>query len=185
MKIFLSSFIFMFIAEFGDKTQLLVLSFATRTKPLDIIWAVIISTLLSHILAVSVGRVVAITLPDIYLQVTTSVFFISFGIYELFNAFAKSTNISTVTGHSLYSMIIAFLIAEIGDKSQLATITLSIKYNMPFIILISTTLGIVTADIVAIYLGSILGKKINKKTVRLLSCAIFLTFGIYNLFLIF
>ncbi|MDR0617575.1 MAG: TMEM165/GDT1 family protein [Endomicrobium sp.] len=124
MKLFLSSFIFMFIAEFGDKTQLLVLSFATRTKPLDIIWAVIISILLSHILAVSAGRVVAITLPDIYLQVTTSVFLFRSVYMNYLTLLQKVIVLSTVTGYSLYSMIIAFLIAEIGDKSQLATITL-------------------------------------------------------------
>jgi putative Ca2+/H+ antiporter (TMEM165/GDT1 family) len=114
----------MFIAEFGDKTQLLVLSFATRTKPLDIIWAVIISILLSHILAVSAGRVVAITLPDIYLQVTTSVFLFRSVYMNYLTLLQKVIVLSTVTGYSLYSMIIAFLIAEIGDKSQLATITL-------------------------------------------------------------
>lgn len=182
MENFLSPFIFTFIAELGDKTQLLALSFATRTKPLYIFLVVIISTLLSHILAVFAGHVISIALPDVYLQIIVSIFFIFFGIYELFNVFTKNNTISDVTTYSFFSMIIAFLIAEIGDKSQLVTMTLSIKYKTPFIVLIGTTLGIAAADILAIYLGTIIGKKINKKIVRLISCIIFLTFGLSSLF---
>jgi putative Ca2+/H+ antiporter (TMEM165/GDT1 family) len=174
----------MFIAELGDKTQLLALSFATRTKPLYIILAVITSTLLSHILAVSAGHIVAITQPDLYSQIIACIFFIFFGLYELFNAFTKGSNTSKLTTYSFFPMVIAFFIAEMGDKSQLATMTLAIKYKTPFIVLISTTLGIVMADALAIYLGSVVGKKINKKFVRLISCAIFLAFGFYSLFLI-
>jgi putative Ca2+/H+ antiporter (TMEM165/GDT1 family) len=175
----------MFIAELGDKTQLFALLFATRAKPLYVILAVIISTLLSHILAVLTGHFVSIALPDIYLQIIVSIFFIFFGTYELFNVFTKNSTASNVTTYSFFSMTIAFLIAEIGDKSQLATTMLSIKYKTPFIVLISTTSGVAAADALAIYLGTIIGKKVDNKIIRLLSSAIFLAFGVYNLFLIF
>jgi putative Ca2+/H+ antiporter (TMEM165/GDT1 family) len=181
---FLSSFIFMFIAELGDKTQLLALSFATRSKPLYIILAVIISTLLSHILAVGTGHILAITLPDLYSQIIACIFFIFFGIYELFSAFTKNNTTNKATTCSFFSMLIAFFIVEMGDKSQFATMTLSMKYKMPFIVLIGSTLGIVIADALAIYLGSVVGKKVNKKIVRLISCVIFLAFGLSGLFLI-
>jgi putative Ca2+/H+ antiporter (TMEM165/GDT1 family) len=175
----------MFIAELGDKTQLLALSFSTRTKPLYIILAVVISTLLMHILAVFAGHFISIALPEIYLQIIVSAFFIFFGIYELFNAFIKNNTVNNVTTYSFFYMLIAFLIAEIGDKSQLATMALAIKYRNPFVVLTSTTLGVVTADILAIYLGTIIGKKIDNRIIRLISSAVFLAFGLYNLFLIF
>jgi putative Ca2+/H+ antiporter (TMEM165/GDT1 family) len=174
----------MFIAELGDKTQLLALSFATRTKPLYIILAIIISTLLSHILAVGTGHIVAVTVPNLYSQIISCILFIFFGLYELFSAFTKNSNANKATTYSFSSMVIAFFIAEIGDKSQFATMTLSIKYKTPFIVLISAILGIVIADALAIYLGCVVGKKINKKIVRLVSCVIFLAFGFSSLFLI-
>jgi putative Ca2+/H+ antiporter (TMEM165/GDT1 family) len=182
METFLSSFIFIFIAEMGDKTQLLALTFATKFKALNVILSIAVATILTHLLAVIAGRMIASFFPVLIIQIIASLFFIAFGVWTLYNNDSGDTDKGNkLPTTSFFTMTLAFFIAEMGDKSQLATMTLSMKYKTPALVLAGTTLGIICADTIAIILGMVMGKKIPQKIVTFISAIIFLASGIFGL----
>lgn len=167
------------LAEMGDKTQLLAMAFATKYKASKVLIGVFIATVFNHALAVVVGNYfTGFDSAQIWIQGLASLSFIFFGLWTIRgdkldgeeNKISKYGAIATVT--------IAFFIAEMGDKTQLATIALATKFpSTPIGILMGTTTGMLIADGIGIILGVVMCKKIPERTIKLVSASAFVLFG--------
>jgi len=176
---FLSSFFFIFVAEMGDKTQLVALSFAAKFKPLKVVLGIFIGTIVSHLMAVLIGQNLNFLIPLQYLKVIVGLSFIAFGVWTL-----KGDTLDERSGKKLsrlgpiMTVAVAFFLAELGDKTQLATISLAAQYRSFLGVWMGSTVGMVAADSLAIILGVIAGKKLPEKVIKYASALIFVVFGL-------
>lgn len=181
MTTYIASLIFVVLAEMGDKTQLLAMAFATRFKWHIVMWGVFFATLMNHLMAVAVGSYLTKIFPIFFIKVIASGSFIVFGLWTLrgdkIEDEDKRFNLSP-----FWTVAIAFFIAEMGDKTQLATIALAAKYNNIFGIWFGTTTGMLIADAIGIIFGIVLGKKIPEKVIKWFAALIFILFGILGLY---
>lgn len=174
---------FVTLNEMGDKTQLLAMAFAARIRVYKVMLGVLIATLLNHILAVAVGTLLA-RVPGWqgWVQLGASILFILFGLWAL----AGDTDDGNRTKRSRFgdvaTVATAFFIAEMGDKTQLATIALSAKYpSIPLTVLAGTTLGMLIADGFGILVGCVLNRRLPDRAVRFFTAAAFIGFGLWSL----
>lgn len=193
---FAISFILIFFSELGDKTQILVLSFSTKSKATNILLGVALGTFLSHGLAITFGSHIGeINNANFifYLKIFTYFTFLIFGITGFFKL-KKSTSVKNTEVDSK-SRIIKFLtslikncifvvactiaIGELGDKTFLSSIALGIEYPLFKVPLICGSIcGMVASNSFAIFFGKLLNSKISSSTIEILSNAIFVLFGI-------
>lgn len=179
------SLFFIMMAEMGDKTQLVALAFATKYKVRDVILGIFGATLLVHLFSVVVGQFLGEWIPFKYIQILAGASFIGFGIWTLRgDELDDEANKQSRFG-PLMTVAIAFFLAELGDKTQLATISLAAKYSsvttaktMSFIeVWAGSTLGMVVADGLAIIVGIVLGKRLPEKIIKWVSALFFIGFG--------
>ncbi|HHT9144740.1 MAG: TMEM165/GDT1 family protein [Candidatus Brocadiaceae bacterium] len=177
MLSFVSSFFLIAIAEMGDKTQLVALSFATKYKPTKVLLGIFIGTIVVHLFSVIIGERVCALIPLNYLKILIGLSFVGFGIWTLKG---DSCNEKEKKGNKLgpiLTVAIAFFLAELGDKTQLATISLAAQYHSFLGVWLGSTFGMVAADGIAIVVGIIAGKKLPEKLIKYVSTAIFIIFG--------
>lgn len=182
MEAFLTALFLVTIAEMGDKTQLLAMAFATKFKARKVLTGVFIATILNHALAVALGELLTTKIPISYIQITASISFIGFGLWTLRGDKLEGEDKKKTRFGPIGTVSIAFFIAELGDKTQLATIALAAKYHSPVYILMGTTIGMLVADALGIWLGVLMGKKIPEKVVKAVSAGIFILFGVLGLY---
>ncbi|MDD5432550.1 MAG: TMEM165/GDT1 family protein [Candidatus Omnitrophica bacterium] len=179
MLSFITSFFMIAIAEIGDKTQLIALSFSTKYKPLKVLAGVFIGALAVLLLSVLIGGHLSAFIPMNILKIIVGFTFIGFGILTLKGEHCDKEGINKVNKFGpILTVAIAFFLAELGDKTQLATISLAAQYQSFFGVWLGSALGIVAADAVAIAVGVIAGKKLPQKTIKFISAGIFILFGI-------
>ncbi|PKM82942.1 MAG: hypothetical protein CVU89_02060 [Firmicutes bacterium HGW-Firmicutes-14] len=189
MEALIGSLFFITMAEMGDKTQLVALAFATRYRLRDVIGGIFAATLLIHFFSVIIGQFMGQIIPLVYIKFIAGASFIGFGIWtlrgdELDGADEKVTRFSP-----FMTVAAAFFLAELGDKTQLATISLAASYGSTTAAYYSTfiqvwlgsTLGMVIADGLAIVIGIVLGRRLPEKIIKWVSAAIFISFGILTL----
>lgn len=182
MEAFLTALAMVTIAEMGDKTQLLAMAFATRFKAREVLTGVFIATIFNHALAVALGEFLTTKIPISSIQIAASISFIGFGLWTLRGDKLQGEDKKKTRFGPIGTVGIAFFIAELGDKTQLATIALAAKYQNPVYILMGTTIGMLVADALGIRLGVLMGKKIPEKVVKAVSAGIFILFGIVGLY---
>lgn len=179
---FLSSFGLVAASEMGDKTQLLAFALATRfKKPWAIMGGILTATLLNHGLASWGGAWVSAHTPDLLLRGALALVFIGFGIWILFPDKDESAPQENRWG-AYATTTVAFFFAEMGDKTQLATVALGARYGSFWMVTAGTTLGMMVADGLAVWLGESFAHKIPMKWVRRGASALFILFGILILF---
>ena len=166
------------LAEMGDKTQLLAFSLAARyRKPWTILLGILLATVLNHGLAASAGGWVAAHVSPKLMAWGLGISFLAFGIWTLIPDTLDEDRKAPRWGPFLTTAILFFL-AEIGDKTQLATIALGAKYQDAATVTAGTTLGMVIADGLAVALGSRLPKLIPLVWLRRAAAALFLVLGV-------
>jgi Ca2+/H+ antiporter, TMEM165/GDT1 family len=181
MTAYLASVIFVVLAEMGDKTQLLAMAFATRYRWQTVMWGVFVATLANHFLAVLLGRYLTMIMPLQYMQVAASASFILFGLWTLRGD--KLDNEDRRFSYSpFWTVAIAFFIAEMGDKTQLATVALATKYNSIIHVWFGTTTGMIIADAIGIICGIVLCKNIPERLIKWFAALIFILFGLLGLY---
>ena len=178
MTAFIASLLFVTLAEMGDKTQLLAMAFATRFPAKTVLSAVFVATLLNHALAVAVGRLLTTVIPLEVISFVAALSFILFGLWTIRGDTLEGEDEQRSGYGPFVTVAIAFFIAELGDKTQLATISLAVKYTDPIAVLLGTTTGMVLADGFGIIIGIVLGKRIPDAVIRLVSAGIFILFGL-------
>lgn len=177
MLSFLSSFFLIAIAEMGDKTQLVALSFATKYKPIKVLLGIFIGTLVIHLFSVIIGEKVSALIPMHYLKILIGISFIGFGIWTLKGDTCNGKGKKDNKLGTIATVAIAFFLAELGDKTQLATISLAAQYHSFMGVWLGSTFGMVAADGIAIIVGIIAGKKLPEKLIKYISTSIFILFG--------
>ena len=166
----------------GDKTQLVALSFATKYKPAKVLIGIFIGTLVIHFLSVIVGEKVSGFIPILYLKVLIGLSFIGFGIWTFKGDTCGENKKRSSRLGPVATVAIAFFLAELGDKTQLATISLAAQYRSFCGVWLGSTLGMVAADGIAIIVGIIAGKKLPEKLIKYVSTGIFIVFGALIIF---
>jgi putative Ca2+/H+ antiporter (TMEM165/GDT1 family) len=177
----LVSFGVIFVAELGDKSQLMAMTFATRFRIWPVLIGITIATAIVHLISVGIGYGLGVALPTGWINLVAAIAFIGFGFWTLrgdeltddeaakANRTAKSAIIAVGT---------AFFLAELGDKTMLATITLATDHGW-FGTWLGSTLGMVAADALAIVIGRALGKRLPEKAIAYGAATLFFVFGIW------
>jgi putative Ca2+/H+ antiporter (TMEM165/GDT1 family) len=185
MEIFLISTGVVAVSEIGDKTQLLSLLLAARFKrPAPIILGILVATLFNHALAGTVGGLVATALSPAILTWGLGLLFIGMGIWALIPD--KLDDDDTVKDAAtfvgiLWITTVAFFLAEMGDKTQLATAALAARLGDVALVVAGTTMGMLLADVPAVYLGRMATEKIQGPWVRYVAAAIFIAMGVFTI----
>ncbi len=171
------------LAEIGDKTQLLAFLLAARfKKPLPIILGILCATIVNHGLAGALGAWITATVrPDI-LRWILGASFIGMAIWTLIpdKIDEEETRIAQKFG-VFGATLITFFFAEMGDKTQIATIAMSAHYATALLVVIGTTLGMLIADVPAVFVGDRLAARIPMKLVHAVAAAIFALLGVATL----
>lgn len=162
----------------GDKTQLLALMLAARFhKPIPILAGILFATLLNHALASYVGSFITHYISLEILKWVLAATFIVFGLWMLIPDKEEALKSRHNWGPFLTTLV-AFFFAEMGDKTQLATLALGAKYSAPLLVTVGTTIGMLGADGLAVFFGHKFTKNISMPLVNRIASAIFVLFGI-------
>jgi Ca2+/H+ antiporter, TMEM165/GDT1 family len=178
MKAFWIAFGLTFWAEMGDKTQLVALTYATRYRVRDVLLGIVWATALVHLVSVAIGRLVAHWLPVGYVQAVSAFCFLGFGIWTLRGDDADA-DIKESTRHPIVLVGAVFFLAELGDKTMLAAITLASQWNWVSV-WSGSTIGMVLSDGLAVGIGRWLGKQLPEKALRWAAAFLFLTFALWS-----
>jgi len=182
MVAFIASFIFVLLAEMGDKTQLLAMAFAAKYSVYKVLIAVFIATLLNHTLAVLLGNFLTTIIPVYTISLIAAVSFIGFGLWTIRGDKLEGGEKRRSCFGPILTVSIAFFLAEMGDKTQLATISLAVEYRNMLSVLMGTTLAMVSADALGIIIGIMMRKHIPEKTIKWISAVIFILFGLSGVY---
>ena len=170
------------LAEIGDKTQLLALLLAARfRKPWPIIAGILVATLLNHALAAWIGQLAASWLTPQTLRWIVAASFIGIALWTLKPD--KLDEDEKLPAHGAFiATTFAFFIAEIGDKTQVATVLLAAKYSSLWQVVSGTTIGMLLANVPVVALGSKFAAKLPLKAARITAAIVFLALGLWAAF---
>ncbi len=169
------------VAEIGDKTQLLSLLLAARyRRPWPIIAGILIATVLNHALAGAVGAAVAAWLSPEQLKWILALSFVAVAIWTLIPDKLDDADGATGTGRSvLIATVIAFFLAEMGDKTQVATVLLAAQYSPLWQVITGSTLGMLLANVPVVLLGSRFAHRLPLRAARITAAVLFLLLAIW------
>ena len=171
------------LGEMGDKTQLLAVLLAARFKrPIPIVLGILVATLVNHGLAGAVGGWVATALGPDLLRWIIGVSFIGMALWMLIPDKIDENEAAGARFGVFATTLVAFFLAEMGDKTQIATVALAARYNDLVAVVAGTTLGMLLADVPAVFLGDRVAKLVSMKLVHGIAAAIFAALGVLTLF---
>ena len=170
------------IAEIGDKTQLLAIVLAARfRKPVPIILGILAATVLNHAAAASLGYLVAQWLTGQLFQAVVGAAFIAMGAWALIPDKEDDGAANRSHGGIFLTTLVSFFFVEIGDKTQIATSLLAARYHEIILVTVGTTLGMMLANVPAVFLGEAATKIVPLKYVRMAAAMIFAGIGVWVL----
>jgi putative Ca2+/H+ antiporter (TMEM165/GDT1 family) len=175
----LLSFGVIFVAELGDKSQLMAMTFATRYRFWTVLGGITAATALVHLVSVGIGAAVGVNLPTTVINVVAGIAFLLFGAWTLRGdtlSDEEAAKAARAARSAFIAVALAFFLAELGDKTMLATITLATTEGW-FGTWVGSTLGMVAADALAIGVGALLGRRLPEKAVRIGAAVLFFAFG--------
>ena len=180
MEAFWLSMAMIFIAEMGDKTQLVALCMATRFKAPVVLAGIFAATLVVHVVSVGLGGGLGKLLPEAWIKLAAGISFIGFGLWTMRGDNLDDEECSNIQGRSPFWLVATtFFLAELGDKTMLSTVALAA--NHPIIpVWLGSTIGMVISDGLAIIVGQFLGKKLPERAIKIGAALIFFAFGIYS-----
>ena len=182
MEAFLTSTTLVAIAEIGDKTQLLSFVLAARLrKPWAIIAGIFVATILNHALAGSIGVWLAQLIAPQWLPWITGVVFVAFGLWAL-HPDSLDEDPKIHPAGAFVTTTIAFFVAEMGDKTQFATVALGAQFQGAlFAVVMGTTLGMMLANVPAVIVGEKLAKRLPLNVIRWIAAAVFIATGVVTM----
>ena len=168
------------LAEIGDKTQLLALLLAARfRKPVPIILGILVATLLNHALAAWFGTLVAAFLKPEILRWVVAASFLAVALWTLKPDKLDEGETQFSARGAFIATTIAFFIAEIGDKTQVATVLLAAKYQPLWEVVVGTTVGMLLANVPVVLLGARFADRLPLKAARYIAAAVFLGLAVW------
>jgi putative Ca2+/H+ antiporter (TMEM165/GDT1 family) len=183
MESFLVSTGVVALAEIGDKTQLLAFILAARfKKPVPIILGILAATLVNHGLAGALGAWITATVSPGVLRWVLGLSFIGMAIWTLIPDKIEEEKTQIAQKFGVFgATLITFFLAEMGDKTQIATVAMAAHYAAPVTVVMGTTLGMLIADVPAVFIGDKLAARLPMKLVHSVAAAIFALLGIATL----
>ena len=167
------------LAEMGDKTQLLAFLLAAKyKKPIPIILGILFATILNHGLAGILGLWITQILSPEILRWVLGLSFIAMAIWTLVPDKIDDEASFGVKYGVFITTLITFFLAEMGDKTQVATIAMAAHYPSPILVVLGTTLGMMIADVPAVFLGNSFARKLPLKLIHAIAAGIFFVMGI-------
>ncbi len=184
MEAFLISALAVAAAEFGDKTQLLAMMLAARLKqPVPIILGITAATLINHALAGLAGAWVRAHVPGTYLRWLLAGSFFAVALWALRPDKAGEDVQSTSGRFGAFAVtVVSFFLAEIGDKTQIATVVLAARFDNLVAVVAGTTLGMLAADVPAVLLGHVVSRRVPFRVLRWFAAALFALMGVAVIF---
>lgn len=171
------AFLVAFVAEFGDKSQLLALAFATRFRARVVLLGIFLAASLLFGVSVAVGSLLGSALPEKPVAVVAGLGFLGFAVWTMLERDGHDRERQGLRGSGVGLVAVSFLLAEFGDKTMLATLALSSRQD-PIATWAGAVLGMVAADGVTIAAGRALGSRFPEATMRRISAAAFAVFGV-------
>ena len=183
MEAFLVSTGIVALAEMGDKTQLLALILAVRfRKPWPIVLGILVATLVNHGLAGAVGAWVTTFVGPEILRWVLAASFIAMAVWMLIPDKIEDEETDAVPRWGVFgTTVVAFFLAEMGDKTQIATVMLAARYNAYFYVVAGTTLGMMLAHAPVVWLGERMTRRVPMRLVHLVSALVFAALGVIAL----
>jgi putative Ca2+/H+ antiporter (TMEM165/GDT1 family) len=179
----LTAFAVVFLAELGDRTQLLIVGLSTRHRPGPVALGVLLGYLLTTVASVAVGRALGQALPDTAVRLGGGLLFLGFAVWAVLDdeeedgdeggGRVRRDGIGLVL-----SLVGAIVLSEIGDKSMLATATLAAEGDAPVAIAIGALAGIMAAGLLGIVAGRLLAERVPARVLRLAGAALFAVIGV-------
>ena len=171
------------LAEMGDKTQLLAFILAARfKKPVPIILGILLATLVNHGLAGALGAWITSVMSPDTMRWVLGLSFIAMAIWTLIPDKIEEEETQVAQKLGVFgATLVTFFLAEMGDKTQIATVALAAHYGAPLLVVIGTTLGMLIADVPAVFVGNKFADKIPMKLVHSIAAGIFAVMGVLTL----
>ena len=171
------------LAEIGDKTQLLAFVLAARfKKPLPIIAGILCATIVNHGLAGALGAWITTVLTPETLRWVVGLSFIGMAAWTMVPDKIEADETQVAQRWGVFgATLVTFFLAEMGDKTQIATVAMAAHYPNPVLVVIGTTLGMLIADVPAVFVGDRFAKKIPMKLVHSIAAAMFAVMGVMTL----
>lgn len=179
MEALLTSTIVVALAEIGDKTMLLAMVLATRfRKPLPIILGILVATLANHVIAAFLGQSIADILSGQWFRYAVGASFLAMAIWTLVPDKLDDDEEPKPSRYGAFlTTTLAFFLVEIGDKTQIATIALGAQFQNVLTVTMGTTLGMMLANVPAVYLGNAIVERVSLKLVRIVAALLFVVIG--------
>ncbi len=182
MYAFLLSTAVIFVAELGDKSQLMAMTFAARYRARDVLIGITVATAIVHLASVGIGYAIGDAFADYQgtISIVAGAAFLAFAAWTLRGdelTDEEAAKARTSQGAAILAVGVAFFLAELGDKTMLATITLATQEGW-LGTWIGSTLGMVAADALAIGVGAVLGRKLPEQVIKIGAAALFALFGV-------
>lgn len=183
MEAVLTSILVVSLAEIGDKTMLLAIVLATRfKKPVPIILGILVATLANHGIAAFLGQSIAGILSGQWFRYAVGISFIAMALWTLVPDKLEEDDEPKPSRYGAFlTTTFAFFLVEIGDKTQVATIALGAQFQSVVAVTIGTTLGMMLANVPAVYLGSAIVERVSLKLVRIVAATLFFLIGVWVL----
>jgi putative Ca2+/H+ antiporter (TMEM165/GDT1 family) len=175
----LVSFAVIFVAELGDKSQLMALTFATRYRAVPVLIGITVATAIVHAVSVVAGAALGATIPTRPVTLIAGLAFVAFGLWTLRGdrlTEEDEARAARPARHVVLTVGAVFFLAELGDKTMLATITLATREGLLGTWL-GSTVGMVVADALAIGVGRVLGTRLPERTIRIAAAVSFFVFA--------
>lgn len=177
MASFIKALLLVVVAEMGDKTQLLAMAMASKYKVKQVMMGVLVATILNHALAVAVGSYLSDLIPMDTVKIVAAIAFLAFGLWTIRGDKLDDEENKKAKFGPIVTVAIAFFIAEMGDKTQLMTITIAAQNKQPLLILAGTTTGMLIADGIGIIGGAWMCRHIPEVYIKWVAGIVFMFFG--------
>jgi putative Ca2+/H+ antiporter (TMEM165/GDT1 family) len=182
VEAFLLSTAVIFVAELGDKSQLMAMTFASRYRARDVLLGITVATAVVHLASVAIGFWIgdAFAEQQDVIAIVAGIAFLGFAAWTLRGdelTEEEADKARTSQGAAILAVGVAFFLAELGDKTMLATITLATQHGW-FGTWVGSTVGMVAADALAIVVGAMLGRKLPEKAIKYGAASAFAVFGV-------
>jgi putative Ca2+/H+ antiporter (TMEM165/GDT1 family) len=171
------------LAEMGDKTQLLAFLLAARfKKPLPIILGIFAATAVNHGIAGALGAWITTAISPQVMRWVLGISFIAMALWTLIPDKIEQDEAKVAQRFGIFgTTLVTFFLVEMGDKTQLATVAMAAHYQTPLVVIIGTTLGMLIADVPAVFIGDRLAAKVPMRLVHGIAAAIFALLGLATL----
>jgi putative Ca2+/H+ antiporter (TMEM165/GDT1 family) len=179
---FTAAFVLVVLAEMGDKTQFVAMAFAAKYNAYKVLLAVFLGTIANFAIVIAIGQVLITFVPIDAISLAASVSFVAFGIWTVHQEQMKEEKIKLFRFGVIATVGVTFFVAEFGDKTQLATLSLAAAYQSPISVLVGAALAMLVADGIGIVLGIVFCRRIPQRTLKWLSAVIFVVFGLAGVY---